>query len=55
MHHQEGVMIELIEDDTWVRYRNIIPRTVPVATIKAKTSSASKSERISLMIVTPFM
>lgn len=48
-------MIELIEDDTWVPYRNIIPRTVPVAMIKAKTSSASKSERISLMIVTPFM
>jgi hypothetical protein len=36
-------------------YRKIIPRTVPVATIKAKTNSASKSERISLMVVTPFM
>jgi hypothetical protein len=36
-------------------YRNIIPRTVPAATSTLKTSSDSKSVRISLMIVTSFV
>jgi hypothetical protein len=40
--------------DLDLNYRNIIPRMVPAATSTLKTSSASKSVRISLMIVIPF-
>jgi hypothetical protein len=36
-----------------LNYRNIIASTVPATTRTLKTSSASKSERISLMAVSP--